>query len=90
LLLALLLAAAGVIACDLSSLSGGTEAVPVVAIVRPPDSTQVTLGDTVPVHATATDSTGVTRAELWVNGAFVATEASPVAQGQPSFSAVFS
>lgn len=88
LLLALLLAAAGVIACDLSSLTGGTEAVPVVAIARPPDGTQVTLGDTVPVHATAIDSTGVTRAELWVNDAFVATEASPVAQGQPSFSAV--
>jgi YVTN family beta-propeller protein len=90
LLLVLLLAAGGMIACDLSSLTGGTEeAVPVVVIARPPDSTQVTLGDTVPVHATATDSIGVTRAELWVDGAAAATEMSPVAQGQPSFSVVF-
>jgi DNA-binding beta-propeller fold protein YncE len=90
LLLVLLLAAGGMIACDLSSLAGGTEeAVPVVVIARPPDGTQVTLGDTVPVHATATDSTGVTRAQLWVDGTAAATEMSPVAQGQPSFSVVF-
>jgi hypothetical protein len=86
--LVMLVAAAGLlVACDLGSLMGGAE-VPVVVIARPPDNAQVTLGDTVPVHASATDSTGVTRAELWVDGSLQMSESSPVPEGQPSFSVV--
>jgi len=84
-----LLAVMGMLlACDLGSLFGGGE-VPSVVIERPPSDVQVALGETVPIHATATDSTGVTRAELWVDDALLATEASPVAEGQASFSVVF-
>jgi YVTN family beta-propeller protein len=59
-----------------------------VVIERPSSDVQANLGDTVPVHATATDSTGVTRAELWVDDTLLGTEMSPVAQGQTSFSVV--
>ena len=87
LLLALLLVAGGMLACDLGGLVGGAE-VPSVVIARPPDNTQVSLGEIVPVHASATDSTGVTRAELWVDGSLQVSETSPVPEGQPSFSVV--
>ena len=82
-----LLVAGMILACDLGGLFGGGEA-PSVVIERPPSDVQANLGDTVPVHATATDSTGVTRAELWVDDTLLATEMSPVAQGQASFSVV--
>jgi YVTN family beta-propeller protein len=88
LLVVWVLVAVMILACDLSGLFGGGTTVPSVVIERPPSDVQVSLGDTVPVHATATDSAGVTRAELWVDDALVATEASSVAQGQPSFSVV--
>ena len=83
-----LLVAGMILACDVGGLFGGG-AVPSVVIERPPSDVQANLGDTVPVHATATDSTGVTRAELWVDDTLLATEMSPVAQGQTSFSVVF-
>jgi len=83
-----LLVAGMILACDLGGLFGGGEA-PSVVIERPPSDVQANLGDTLPVHATATDSTGVTRAELWVDDTLLATEMSPVAQGQTSFSVVF-
>jgi YVTN family beta-propeller protein len=86
-LLILLIAAFSLLACDLGSLLG-TKEVPQVVIERPPSDVQVALGDTVPVHATATDPTGVTRAELWVDETLVASDVSPVAEGQPSFSVV--
>jgi YVTN family beta-propeller protein len=88
LLLVCILAAGMIMACDLGGLFGGGGTVPSVVIERPPSDVQVSLGDTVAVHATATDSTGVTRAELWVDDTMVATEMSPVAEGQPSFSVV--
>ena len=76
-----------VLACDVGGLFGGAE-VPTVVIERPPSDVQVSVGDAVPIHATATDSTGVTRVELLVDGTVQASEASPVVQGQPSFSVV--
>jgi DNA-binding beta-propeller fold protein YncE len=84
----MLLAVVGtLVACDLGGLLGGGEA-PSVLIERPPSDVQVAVGETVPIHATATDSTGVTRAELWVDDALLATEASPAGGGQTSFSVV--
>ena len=87
-LLALVAMAGPLFACDLGGLTGGAE-VPVVTIARPQDNAQVALGETVPVHASATDSTGVTTAELWVDGTLQISESSPVPEGQPSFSVVF-
>jgi DNA-binding beta-propeller fold protein YncE len=86
--LALLALMGTLVACDLGGLLGGEEP-PSVVIERPPSDVQVALGDTVPVHATATDAAGVTRVELWVDDSLLATEASPVAEGQTSFSVVF-
>jgi len=87
LLLALiaLLAAGMIVACDLGGQIGGGE-VPSVVIERPPTNAEVRLGETIPIRATATDSTGVTRAELWVDDAVYSSESSPVAEGQRSFS----
>jgi YVTN family beta-propeller protein len=84
LLLIPVLVACTIVACDLGGLFGGGEA-PNVVIERPPNNTEVRLGETIPIRATATDSTGVTRAELWVGDALYAEEVSPVAQGQTSF-----
>ncbi len=86
-LLVPLLVAGMIMACDLGGLLGGAE-VPNVVIERPPDNTEVPLGETIPVRATATDSTGVTRAELWVDDILYASEISPVAEGQASFTVV--
>ena len=88
LLFVCLLAAGMILACDLGGLLEGESAVPSVVIERPPSDVRVNLGDTVAVHATATDSTGVTRAELWVDGTMMATESSPVGEGQTSFSVI--
>ena len=52
-----LLVAGMILACDLGGLFGGGEA-PSVVIERPASDAQVNLGDTVPIHATATDSNG--------------------------------
>jgi YVTN family beta-propeller protein len=84
LLLVSVLVSGTIVACDLGGLFGGGQ-VPNVIIERPPNNTEVRLGETIPIRATATDSTGVTRAELWVGNALYASEDSPVAQGQTSF-----
>jgi DNA-binding beta-propeller fold protein YncE len=87
LLVVLVLATAMILACDLGDLLGGGE-VPSVVIERPSSGVEVRLGETIPIAATATGSTGVTRLELWVDDALLATETSPVAEGQSSFSAI--
>jgi hypothetical protein len=38
------------------------------------------------IRSTATDATGVTKIELWVDDALYTSEISPVAQGQSPFS----
>jgi YVTN family beta-propeller protein len=73
------------VACDLGGLLGGGE-VPTVVIERPPSGAEVRLGEAIPIHATATDSTGVTKVELWVGETLLTSEASPVDGGQASFS----
>lgn len=86
LLLGPLLVAGTILACDLGGLRRGG-AVPNVLINAPPNNGEVRLGETIPIRSTATDATGVTRIELWVDGALYASEISPVAQGQSPFSA---
>jgi YVTN family beta-propeller protein len=85
LLLVPLLVAGTILACDLGGLRRGG-AVPNVVINAPPNNSEVRLGETIPIRSTATDATGVTRIELWVDGALYVSETSPIAQGQSPFS----
>jgi len=85
LLLVPLLVAGTILACDLGGLRRGG-AVPNVVTNAPPNNSEVRLGETIPIRSTATDATGVTRIELWVDGALYASETSPIAQGQSPFS----
>ncbi len=87
LLVVWVLVAAMILACDLGGLFGGGEA-PSVVIERPSSGAEVKMGETIPIAATATGPSGVTRLELWVDDALLATETSPVAEGQSPFSAI--
>ncbi|MFQ6014408.1 MAG: Ig-like domain-containing protein, partial [Anaerolineae bacterium] len=75
------------LACDLFG-AGPTEGKPTIAIVSPPSGTQVEVGQQLNVQSAATDSQGVVRVELWVDGALYRSDASPSPQGQTSFSLV--
>ena len=78
----LLLLVAGILACELPGLGGGTK--PTAAILSPASGTQVKVGETVAIQSTATDAKGVTRVELWVDGSLVRSDVS--SQQQPAFS----
>jgi uncharacterized protein YgiM (DUF1202 family) len=54
---------------------------PTVTILTPANGAQVTLNAPVIVQASATDNRGVTRMELWADGALVSQQASPSPQG---------
>jgi pSer/pThr/pTyr-binding forkhead associated (FHA) protein len=58
--------------------------VPNVVITAPAPGSQVRVGQSVFVQATASDPTGVVRMELWVSGLKTAETSSPAAQGQPT------
>jgi hypothetical protein len=78
----LLLLVAGILACELPGLGGGTK--PTVVVLSPVSGTQVKVGETVAVQSNATDVKGVTRVELWVDGSLVLSDVNP--QQQPGFS----
>ncbi|TEU10585.1 MAG: SH3 domain-containing protein [Anaerolineales bacterium] len=78
----LLLFGAGILACELPGLGGGTK--PTAAILSPASGTQVKVGETVAIQSSATDAKGVTRVELWVDGSLVHSDVS--SQQQPAFS----
>nr|NIO71247.1 hypothetical protein [Anaerolineae bacterium] len=59
--------------------------VPTVVINSPASGSQVQVGQEVIVQATATDSRGVTRVELLVNGVLYHSDVSPNPQGQSPF-----
>jgi hypothetical protein len=61
---------------------------PVAVINSPPSGTQVDENSEVQVQVNASDSQGITRIDLLVNGVVVASESAPTAGGQPTFSAV--
>ncbi len=87
----LVLASSGVLACDLSTVTnwlgiGATK--PRVTILSPANNAQFNEGDEVQVQSTSTDSRGVVRVELLVDGAVVATDAPPLAQGQTLFNLI--
>lgn len=58
---------------------------PTVIINSPPSSNQVPVGQEVIVQATVSDSKGVTRVELLVNGVLYHSDVSPSPQGQSPF-----
>jgi Ig-like domain from next to BRCA1 gene/Bacterial Ig domain len=62
--------------------------VPTIVIDSPPSGTSFQVGDSVQVRSTATDSQGVTRVELQVDGAVVRTDSSPTSRGQARISIV--
>ena len=61
---------------------------PMVVITSPPSGSTFREGDEVAVQSTATDSAGVVRVELVVDGTAVRADAVPAPQGQPSFTIV--
>ena len=80
----LLLLVAGILACELPGLGGGTK--PTVVILSPVSGTQAKAGEIVAIQSSATDVKGVTRVELWVDGSLVRSDVSP--QQQPAFSVI--
>ena len=77
-----LLLVAGILACELPGLGGGTK--PTVVVLSPASGTQVKAGGTVTIQISATDAKGVAKVELWVDGSLVHSEINP--QRQPAFS----
>jgi hypothetical protein len=73
-------------ACSILNVARASK--PVVVIASPPSGSQFNAGDDVNVQSTSTDATGVVRVELVVDSATVASETTPLAQGQPSFSVI--
>ena len=61
---------------------------PSVVIMSPPSGSQFFEGEDIAVQSTATDSAGVVRVELVVDGAVVRVDPSPTAQGQPNFALI--
>ncbi|MEW5959815.1 MAG: FHA domain-containing protein [Chloroflexota bacterium] len=66
-----------------------TASMPEVVITAPLNGSQVQLNSPLTIQATASDPAGVVRMELWVSGLKTAESISPVAQGQPTFTASF-
>jgi predicted RecA/RadA family phage recombinase len=81
----ILLAAAAVGAYFYTQRGEQVAGVPTVVINSPPSGSQVSVGQEVVVQATATDSRGVTRVELLVNGVLYHSDASLNPQGQSPF-----
>ncbi len=61
---------------------------PVIVLSSPPHGSQFQEGEDVAFQSTATDSTGVTRVDLMVDGIVVRTDPSPNPQGQSSFTLI--
>lgn len=66
------------LACDVGGFVGSTK--PTVIIVSPPSGSQFHDGDDVTIQTTSTDSSGVARVELLVDGAVVRTDSAPSPQ----------
>ncbi len=77
----------GGLACDLSTLGLAPAAKPQVVIQSPAPGTTFKEGDEVMVQSIATDSAGIARVELLVDGATVQTDAPPIPK-QTSFTLI--
>ncbi len=67
-----------------------SESVPTVAILAPAEGTHLQLGDQVGVQATANDTLGVFKIELWVDGRFYSAERNPQPVANTPFTVVLS
>ncbi len=70
----------------ITACSGTTK--PTIVLVSPPHGSQFREGEDVAFQSTSTDSAGVTRVELVVDGAVVRTDSPPGAQAQQTFTLV--
>lgn len=61
---------------------GSSESLPTITVISPPQGTQSIVGDTLEVVYHAEDTTGITRVEMTLNGALIASQDAPVPQGQ--------
>lgn len=77
---------ATLLACDLAQLAGTAPSKPTVSIGSPPHGANYPFGQEILVQAHATDTVGIVRIELWVDGTLV-TLAQP-ATAQTQFAAV--
>ncbi len=68
---------ATLLSCDITSLSASK---PTVIIVAPPSGSQFNEGDSVTVQSTSTDSSGIVKVELLVDGNIVRTDTAPSPQ----------
>ncbi len=73
----LMAASVVLLACDLSAITGAR---PTVVIASPPSGAQFHAGETVAIQSTATDSVGIARVELSVDGNVVHSDPAPGAQ----------
>ena len=78
----------GVLACDLSTFGLGTAAKPRVTILAPAAGAQFPEGEELQVQSLATDSSGIVRVELAVDGATVATDVPPIPKGQTTYALI--
>jgi Ig-like domain-containing protein/Big-like domain-containing protein len=84
----MLVLALGALACDMSDVAAlfGGGGKPQVVITSPPSGSQYQEGQDVAVQSTATDSQGITRVELVVDGITVRTD--PLPNPQPQFAVI--
>ncbi len=84
----LLLLAFGALACDMSDVAAlfGGGGKPTVVITSPPSGSQYQEGQDVAIQSTSTDSTGIVRVELLVDGIPVRTD--PLPSPQPQFALI--
>jgi hypothetical protein len=81
--LLLLVLSLGALACDLTA---ATASKPIVVINSPPNGNQFREGEDIAVQSTSTDSSGIIRVELVVDGAIIRTD--PASSPQTSFSVI--
>jgi hypothetical protein len=85
LLLWLVVASLGILACDLSTVGLAQASKPQITIQAPAPNAPFREGDEVGVQSLSSDSLGIVRVELSVDGAVVRADAPPIPQGQTSF-----
>ena len=84
LLLVVSLVVGGMLACDIR----GGPSKPTIAITAPTSDSQFEEGEEVNVLSSASDAKGVTRVELYVDGALYRTDSSPSPEGEKSLAMV--
>lgn len=87
-ILSIVLAAAFLLACDISAFLPIGNARPTVIIQSPVSGATFKEGDEIPIQSTSNDPAGIVRVELLVDGQVVSSDAPPIPQGQVSFSLV--